>query len=68
MTDKQTEPYIGHRLISCVFKKPFATLKEVQEHCKRVNLYYYKCGYCGNYHTTKHITYETIMEQLGNDR
>lgn len=68
MTDKQTELYIGHRLISCVFKKPFATLKEVQEHCKRVNLHYYKCGYCGNYHTTRHITYETIMEQFGNDR
>lgn len=59
---KQTEPYIGHKLVSCIFKKSFATLKEVQEHCKTVNLYYYKCRYCGNYHTTRQITYETIME------
>ena len=36
MTDTQIEPYIGHKLVSCVFKKPFSTLKEVQEHYQRV--------------------------------
>ena len=71
MTDKQIkqiESYIGHKLVSCVFKKPFATLKEVQDYCKRVNLHYYKCRYCGNYHTTKQSTYETIMDGFKNDR
>ena len=27
MNDTQIEPYIGHRLVSCVFKKPFFNSK-----------------------------------------
>lgn len=60
--NEQLEPYIGHKLISCSFKKPFENLKEVQEHCKKVKLNYYKCRYCGKYHTTKQPTYEGIMQ------
>ena len=68
MTDTQIEPYIGHKLVSCVFKKPFSTLKEVQEHCKRVKMYYYKCQYCGKYHTNRQVTYEAIMDGFADDR
>ena len=69
MTAKQIEPYIGHKLLSCTFKKPFETLKDVQQHCNKVKLNYYKCGYCGNYHTTKQVTYESIMDnEVNNDR
>ena len=68
MTDTQIEPYIGHKLVSCVFEKPFSTLKEVQEHCKQVKLYYYKCRYCGKYHTARQVTYEAIMDGFADDR
>ena len=41
MIYKYEEPYIGHKLLSCTFKKPFETLKDVQQHCKKVKLNYY---------------------------
>lgn len=55
------ESKVVHRWRTCEYKKAF-NLEEVKKQCKRYGLYYYKCPYCGKYHTTKQLTYESIMD------
>ena len=61
MSNEVYEPYIGHKWVSCTTKKAFDTLEEVKAHCAVCKLYFYKCRYCGRYHTTKYPTYESVM-------
>lgn len=54
-------PEVVKRWRSCEWKKAY-TLEQVKRQCKKYGLYYYKCNYCGKYHTTKEPTYESIIE------
>ena len=56
------EPYIGHRLISCTFKKAYS-LYDARQKAKQYKQNYYRCNYCGMYHLTKQVTYESIMDE-----
>lgn len=60
--NQNNEPYIGHRLISCVYKKQYS-LEEARETSKQYKQSYYHCHYCGQYHLTKQATYESIMDE-----
>lgn len=47
---------------SCTYKAKFC-LKDAVKKAKKYGIYYYKCGFCGQYHLTKQLTYDFIMNE-----
>ena len=45
---------------SCTNKAKFC-LKDAIKKAKNYGMFYYKCGFCGQYHLTKQPTYDFIM-------